>query len=107
MEIKLKKRNSFRRFFHALSLVGKDARADWTFLFILFFLLNIGVIWGSVYLLNKVNHGELFQQKERNRRTVDTVSRERLDRIIGTYDEKEKRFTTLKREGEYLVDPAQ
>lgn len=85
---------------------GRGVRSDWQVVIILFLVTVALVIGWSVFLLNQINQGLLFNAREREKRVVDTVSRERLERIIAGYKERADSFEKARGNLGIPIDPS-
>ncbi|MEK7170656.1 MAG: hypothetical protein AAB767_05195 [Patescibacteria group bacterium] len=82
-----------------------DARADWQRLCVAFLILNLCMIFVSIFVYAKINKGELFlvdKKAEVSQNTFDTF---KLEQTISYFGEKQARFKRLQEQGVPTSDP--
>ena len=76
---------------------GRDARADWRFVFLAFFALNALSVGFGVFLYERINKGEFFLVDKKQPVTAQALDRFALEQTVAFFKEKQARFDTLKR----------
>lgn len=75
---------------------GRDARADWQLVFIVFLLINLILFTGNAFVYRQVNDGEIFQLPKREALLLQVLSREELRGAINFFDTKKQRLEELR-----------
>lgn len=76
---------------------GRDARADWRRVFLVFLALNLVSVVGSVFLYRQINQGEFFLVDKKEPPVVRTLDRFALEQTVAHFEDKRTRFDALKR----------
>lgn len=74
---------------------GRDARADWQLVFIIFFVLNLISFVANIFVYAEINKGEIFQTPQQSISSVHQISRAELRDAIDFFDTKKERFEML------------
>lgn len=89
------------------SQFGRDARRDWQAVFIVFLLLNLVSVALNLFVYERINKGELFLVDKQEAVTLGTLSRFDLEQTVSFFEEKRRKFESLKDTPLSLPDPGQ
>lgn len=78
---------------------------DWTIILVVFTLLNGVSIGANVYMLMAAGSADVYISTEEER--VETIDRTALNKVLQTYEQKQKRLESLMAQPPRVADPAQ
>lgn len=84
---------------------GRDARRDWQAVFIAFLLLNLVSVALNLFVYERINKGEFFLVDKQEPVTVGTVNRFDLEKTVSFFEEKRRKFESLKAKPLSIPDP--
>lgn len=84
---------------------GRDARRDWQTVFIAFLLFNLVSVALNLFVYERINKGELFLVDKREPVTLGTVNRFDLEKTVSFFEEKRRKFESLKSTPLSIPDP--
>ncbi|MCR4330344.1 MAG: hypothetical protein NUV49_00425 [Patescibacteria group bacterium] len=79
----------------------------WEILVLVFFSINLFIITFSIYHIMYRDDLSEASFREQTAGDIKTINREELQRVLQTYDEKEKTEERLRAERMHAVDPAE
>jgi|GEM_PF-4790347 hypothetical protein len=78
------------------SQFGRDARADWQIVVIVFLLLNIVSATAHFFMYQRVNRGEIFLVPKQESASLPALNRAKLDDVAALLEKKKKTFDLLR-----------
>lgn len=86
-------------------IVG-NAKRDWVIVLILFFLWAVLFSIVGIYLFFQINKGEIFIVVPDDTQLETTISRENLENVLKTYEDKETLLRNYRDNTPNIIDPS-
>lgn len=84
---------------------GRDARRDWQLLFVVFILFNLISVVFNLFVYERINKGEIFLVDKPGPPAQSTLNRFELEKTAAFFEEKRRKFESLKGAGFIIPDP--